>query len=266
MDDQFRLDGRVALICGAGGGIGSAIARGMASAGAAIAGLDHDTDALGATMRELDTGSSLGIEADVTDQQDIIRACDRVEAELAPVDILVNTVFVARNGAPETLTLADWRLNLDINLSSYFICAQEVGRRMIARGAGGSIINISSIAGTSAVGRRSLPYSVCKAGINLLTKELAVEWAKYGIRVNAIQPCQIMTPGLKKRMEAHPFDEDTMSRILGGIPMNRFGEPAEVAGPAVFLASPAASLVTGALLAVDGGNLAMNAGGSHTYH
>jgi NAD(P)-dependent dehydrogenase (short-subunit alcohol dehydrogenase family) len=265
--NPFRLDGKVALITGGGGGLGSAIALAMARAGAAIVAFERDPQALASLTSSLEGAGAtlLGIEGNASEPDEVAGAFQRAEDTLGPVDVLVNTAFVLKLSAPESLSLEDWRFNLDMGLTCYFLCSQEAGRRMIARGRGGCIINISSIAGRNAVGRRSFVYSISKAGVDMMTKELAVEWAKHGIRVNAIQPVQVLTPGLRKRMAEHPFDEHTMSRILGGIPFNRMGEPDEIADPVVFLASDAARFITGALLPVDGGNLAMNAGGSHTY-
>jgi NAD(P)-dependent dehydrogenase (short-subunit alcohol dehydrogenase family) len=265
--DPFRLDNKVVLITGAGGGLGSAIAHAMAKAGANIAALEQDRDALSSLAASFASVESrlLDIAGDATDPSSIASAFQRTEDTLGPVDVLVNTAFVAKLDAPEVLSLADWKLNLDLNLTGYFLCAQEAGKRMIERARGGCVLNISSIAGAGAMGRRSFAYSICKAAVDMMTKELAVEWAKYGIRVNAIQPAQVMTPGLQKRMVEHPFDQLTMARIMGGIPFNRMGLPEEIADPVVFLASDAARFITGALLPVDGGNLAMNAGGSHTY-
>ena len=265
--DPFRLDGKVALITGAGGGLGSAIAQAMARAGAVIVAFERDPQALAfiASLLEGAGAPFLGAEGDAAEPGSVSDAFQRAEELYGPVDVLVNTAFVWRQDAPEILRFEDWKFNLDVNLTGYFLSAQEAGRRMIGHGRGGCILNVSSIAGSSAMGRRSFIYSICKAAVNMMTQELAVEWAKYGIRVNALQPAQVMTPGLQKRMAQHPFDEQTMARILGGIPMNRMGLPEEVADPAVFLASDAARFITGALLPVDGGNLAMNAGGSHTY-
>jgi NAD(P)-dependent dehydrogenase (short-subunit alcohol dehydrogenase family) len=130
---------------------------------------------------------------------------------------------------------------------------------------GGSIINISSIAGATALGRGNLTHSVNKGGVNQLTRELAVEWAKHNIRVNAILPCQVLTEGFQRWLDSPEFDPNLMTNFLSGIPMNRLANPDDMVGPAVFLASDAASMVTGALLPVDGGNLALNAGGSHTW-
>jgi len=137
---------------------------------------------------------------------------------------------------------------------------------MIKRGKGGSIISISSIAGSSALGRGNFVYSVTKGGINQFTRELAVEWAPHKIRVNAIQPAQIMTPALKSIFTSSQLSaQKTRDRMLVGIPLDRFGEPEDVAKAAVFLASDAAAFITGHLLPVDGGNLALNAGGSKVW-
>jgi NAD(P)-dependent dehydrogenase (short-subunit alcohol dehydrogenase family) len=164
------------------------------------------------------------------------------------------------------LPIEEFRRVIEIGVTGSLLCAQEAGRRMIAAGRGGSIINISSIAGASAVGRGNLAHSVNKGAINMMTKELAVEWAKHGIRVNAILPCQVLTEGFQKWLDSPGFDQALMDRFLEGIPMNRLALAEDIAGPAVFLASDAAAMVTGTLLAVDGGNLAFNAGGSHTWH
>jgi NAD(P)-dependent dehydrogenase (short-subunit alcohol dehydrogenase family) len=134
---------------------------------------------------------------------------------------------------------------------------------MIARGAGGSIVSISSIAGSSALGRGNFVYSVTKAGIIQLTRELAVEWAPHRIRVNAIQPAQVMTRAMDRMLADPRLDPATLkARFLRGIPLDRIGEPEDVAKAVVFLASDAASFITGHSLPVDGGNLALNAGGS----
>jgi len=137
---------------------------------------------------------------------------------------------------------------------------------MIRRGRGGCIVNVSSIAGSSALGRGNFVYSVAKGGINQFTRELAVEWSPHGIRVNAIQPCQILTPALRRILADPRLDPETIKdRFLRGIPLGRLGEPDDVAKAAVFLASDAAAFITGVMLPVDGGNLALNAGGDRVW-
>jgi NAD(P)-dependent dehydrogenase (short-subunit alcohol dehydrogenase family) len=150
---------------------------------------------------------------------------------------------------------------LRTNLTGYFLNARAAGKRMIARGRGGSIVNISSIAGSSSLGRGNLAYGASKSGVNQLTRELAVEWAHHGVRVNAIQPCQFLNAGWRA-MVADPSRSALVQRVLSGIPIGRMGEPHELVGPVLFLASDAAAMVTGALLPVDGGNLALNPTGT----
>jgi NAD(P)-dependent dehydrogenase (short-subunit alcohol dehydrogenase family) len=257
----------VALVTGAGGGIGAATCLALARAGAAIAAVEVNSEALSATVEKLASEGArhTGLAGDVRLEDDVRRLFDEAEAQLGAVDLLVNTAFAARHDRPDELTTANWEYNLETTLTGTFLCAREAARRMIERGTGGSIVNISSIAGQNGMGRRNFAYSVAKGGVNQMTREMAVEWAKFGIRVNAVAPCQIMTPGFRERM-AHPdFDQSLMERIRSGIPLDRLGEPEEIALPVVFLASPAASLITGTILPADGGNLAMNAGGSHTY-
>jgi NAD(P)-dependent dehydrogenase (short-subunit alcohol dehydrogenase family) len=265
--DPFRLDGRVALVTGAGGGIGSATCLALARAGASVAALETVPATLAATISavEAEGGRAVPLAGDVRREADVHRLFDEAEAHLGPVDVLVNTAFAARHHRPDEMPLDDWEYNIEINLTGYFLCAREAARRMIERGSGGCIVNISSIAGQNGMGRRNFAYSVCKGGVNQMTREMAIEWAKFGIRVNAVAPCQILTPGFRERMQHPDFDDALMDRIRSGIPLNRLGNPEEIARPVVFLASPAASLITGVILPADGGNLAMNAGGSHTY-
>ena len=148
-----------------------------------------------------------------------------------------------------------------MNLTGYFLCARAAGARMVPAGRGGSVINMSSITGSSALGRGNFAYSVSKGGVNQLTRELAVEWARHRIRVNAIQPAQFHNAAWDE-MLADPSKRELVEHVVAGIPLGRFGEPVEMVGPVVFLASDAAAMVTGILLPVDGGNLALNAGGS----
>ena len=266
----FDLAGRVALVTGAGanGGNGHSIALGLASCGADVFVSDVDLPGAEETAREI---STLGRRAracrcDVGLPREIEAMFASFDAAFEHVDILVNNVGIGHRSRPEDLALGEWQRVLSTNLDGTFLCSMEAGRRMIRRGMGGSIVNISSIAGSSALGRGNFVYSVTKGGINQLTRELAVEWAPHRIRVNAIQPAQILTPAVR-RMFADPRleSERLRERILSGIPLGRLGEPEDVAKAAVFLASDAAAFITGHLLPVDGGNLALNAGGSRVW-
>lgn len=266
----FDLSGKVAVVTGGGanGGNGHAIAVALAEAGADL--LVTDVDEVGAaeTAREARAlgRRAVAVYCDNGDPEAIRAAGSALDEALGRVDILVNNVGIGHRSRPESLSLADWQHVARVNLDGTFLWSQEVGRRMIRQGDGGSIVNISSIAGSSALGRGNFVYSVTKGGINQFTRELAIEWAPYKIRVNAIQPAQILTPALKRVFADLQEGESTLrTRLLSGIPLDRFGEPEDVAKAALFLASDAAAFITGHLLPVDGGSLALNAGGSKVW-
>jgi NAD(P)-dependent dehydrogenase (short-subunit alcohol dehydrogenase family) len=262
------LAGRVAVVTGAAVGIGREIARVLAGAGAAVACLDLDGAGAAAVAGELTaTGArALGLACDVADGDAVTAAFDAVEEGLgAAPRILVNNAVVISHARPEELPLAEWQRVLAVNVGGAFLCAQAFGRRLIAAGdgGGGAIVNMSSIAGTGALGRGNLAYSTSKGAIDAFTRELAVEWAPHGIRVNAIKPAQTMTPSLEAVLADPALDGDAlMAGWLRSIPLGRLPEPRDMAAAVLFLVSDQARMVTGVLLPVDGGNLALNAGGS----
>jgi NAD(P)-dependent dehydrogenase (short-subunit alcohol dehydrogenase family) len=265
--EWFGLDDRVAVVTGAGanGGIGHAVALGLAHAGAHVFVSDVDAEGAAETAREvLRLGQrAVAVRTDLGQPADVLAMMEAVDREFGRVDILVNNVGIGHRARPESLSMEDWRKVVAVNLDGTFLVTRESGRRMIARRAGGSIVSISSIAGSSALGRGNFVYSVTKAGIIQLTRELAVEWAPHRIRVNAIQPAQTMTKAMDRMLSDPRLDPATLKeRFLRGIPLDRIGEPEDIAKAAVFLASDAAGFITGHSLPVDGGNLAMNAGGS----
>lgn len=266
----FDLTGRVALVTGAGanGGNGHAIALGLAACGADVFVSDIDTAGAEETAGQIRAlGRRAGaVHCDLAIADEITASFAAFDQAFDRLDILINNVGIGHRARPEELDLAAWRHVVAVNLEGTFLCTREAGRRMIRRNTGGSIVNISSIAGSSALGRGNFVYSVTKGGINQFTRELAVEWSPYQIRVNAIQPAQILTPGMRRMFSDPRLDPATLhERLTRGIPLGRLGEPEDVAKAAVFLASDAASFITGHLLPVDGGNLALNAGGSRIW-
>ena len=261
----FRLDDRVAVVTGAASGIGREIALTFARAGARVACLDIDVAACERTAGDVEAvgGASLAVECDVSRPEAVEAAFARVDERFGRVDVLVNDAFVPSHTRPQELELDEWSRVLDVNVTGCLLCSQAAGRRMIEQGAGGSIVNLSSIASSTALGRGNFAYSVSKGAIDSLTRELAIEWAPFGIRVNAIKPCQVLTPGLQELLDDPKFDSKTLlATWLHGIPLGRLAQPQEIAAAALYLACDAAAMVTGVLLPVDGGNLAMNAGGT----
>jgi len=270
-NNLFDLTGKVAVVTGAGahGGVGHALAVAFAQHGADVAVSDIDDEGARITGEEIEAlgRKALVVHCDISKLEDVDEFFAKVDESFGKVDILANVPYALPSRVrPHELTLEAWHKTLAVSLTGYFQCAQQAICRMLRQGTGGSILNIGSIAGVSALGRGNFPYSVAKGGVSQMTRELAVEYAGQGIRVNAILPAQILTPGLKKELLADPrFGERLRQRVLVGIPINRMLEPQDLVGPAIFLCSDAAVAVTGVLLPVDGGNLALNAGGSHTW-
>ena len=267
----FDLTGKTALVTGAGvnGGVGHALAVGFAEHGADVMVSDIDKPGADVTAEEIKAlgRRAVSVYCDISQPEDVESMFAEFDQQFDRIDILLNVPYALPSRVrPHELSLEAWGKTLAVSLYGYFLCARQALRRMLARGQGGSIINIGSIAGVSALGRGNFPYSVAKGGVSQMTKELAVEYAGQGIRVNAILPAQIMTPGFKKELLSDPrFGEELRRRFLVGIPINRMLEPEDLVGAGVFLASDASQAVTGVLLPVDGGNLALNAGGSHTW-
>jgi NAD(P)-dependent dehydrogenase (short-subunit alcohol dehydrogenase family) len=259
----FDLSGRVAVVTGGGGALGSVVAGALAQAGASVAVLDLSRDAAARVAAGLGESSrAIGVGADLSTEAEVDRAFDEIDQAFGTVDILVNAVSAPVDRyAPEDFPLHAWETMLAANLTSYFLCSRAAAQRMIAAGNGGSIVNFGSISGENALGRGSLAYSVAKGGVAQLTRETAFAWAPHGIRVNAVLPCQFVNDWWRGNL-TDPDRRKLVDRVVSAIPLGRMGEPDEIAGPVLFLASQAASMVTGVLLPVDGGNLAMNAGAS----
>ena len=254
----FDLSGRVALITGAGGALGSRMAAGLATFGADVVCVEPTAAQAAGTAQAVEQlgRHALALACDVRRSAEVQAAIEQVEAAFGQLDILVNAAGTGANYPAEAFPDDVWADQLALNLSGTFYFCRAAARGMLARGRG-SIINISSIAGAVGLGRGSAGYTASKGGVNNLTRELALEWAPRGVRVNAIMPCQFKTPANMRLLE-HPTygGEQLMQRWVSNIPLGRLGETDEIVGPVVFLASDAASMVTGHILAVDGGYLA----------
>lgn len=258
----FDLSNRVALVSGAASGLGKAMATGFAEAGADLVLADFNADGLATAAREMgDLGRRvLPVTCDVS-QPDQIRAMfELIDAAYGRIDIVGNVAGNARRNTPLDLTPEQVEFTLQNLVIGRLVCCQEAGRRMMASGAGGSIINLVSIAGINALGRNHLAYSMGMAGAAQMTRELSTEWAAKGVRVNAIVCAQLMNADLEERIAADPALGET---YLRGLPMGRLGDSNDIKGAAIFLASDASAWITGAMIPLDGGNLAKNAGGSH---
>lgn len=260
-----ELAGRVIVVTGSAQGIGRAVCLAAAEADMKVVGIDHNVEGGEATAR---LARELGAEAwfhacDISSPVVLEEVFAQIERVVGPTSVLVNNAALVIHSAPEDMTFADWQRVIGVNLTGQAFVAQHAGRSMIAAGSGGSIINLTSIAGVAALGRGNFSYSVAKAGIIGITRELAIEWASFGIRVNAVAPSQVYTEGFRKLIGNEKVaGGNILSSAVRGIPLGRLAEPADVVAAIMFLASDAASFITGVVLPVDGGSLALHPGGS----
>ena len=247
---RFDLNGQTALVTGAARGLGRAISLALAHAGADVALGLRDVNAHGGLVAEIEAlgRRALPLQMNMTRLEEIRSAVEAAVARFGCLDLLVNNAGIAPGNLAEDVTEEDFDLTLAINLKGTFFAGQAAARVMIPRRRG-CIINMSSQAGFAALPSESV-YCMTKAGIAHLTKCLAVEWGQYGIRVNAVAPTFIHTPGTESALSDPHFRNDVVERIAA---LHRIGEPMEVAGAVVFLASDAASLITGHTMLIDGG-------------
>lgn len=259
--NRFDLHGRVALVSGGSQGLGRAIALAFAQAGADLMlpsfGEDAGFERTAAQAAELGCRAEI-FPADMTDVSQIRELFGQIDREFGRIDILAAVVGPGYRCSAEDIDLENFERVVHGLTTARFCCCQEAGRRMLKQGKG-SIINIGSIGGVTALGRGNFPYSVGMGAVIQMTRELSTEWSSRGVRVNAILPAQVTNPGLEAFWTREPQVRD---RMLSGIPMGRFGTPNDIQGLALLLASDASAFISGALIPFDGGNLAMNAGGS----
>jgi gluconate 5-dehydrogenase len=252
--DMFSLKGRTALVTGGGGGIGSALAEALGSAGCAVAVAGRTREPLDAVVTRIEAAGARGlaVTADVTDESESIRMVEEVASAFGRIDVIVNAVG---GGAGKELHNAEaypreaWDWIMELNVRSTVIPTQAVARRMIETGTGGIVLNISSVRANLGINAGYSAYVAAKGAISSLTRQWATEWAKHGIRVNAIMPTFVDTPQVAMLLEDPAFKANIVNRI----PLGRVGETRDIVGPAIFLCSDAASFVTGHVLTIDGG-------------
>ncbi len=250
--DKFRLDGKVALVTGASGGIGAAMAKGLAEAGADVVchchtegGADETCEFIRSTGRR-----TAAVTGDMADKEAPKRLISEVVEEFGRIDILINNAGTIRRTPAVDFSEEDWSTVIEVNLSSVFRLSQAAGRKMVEQGSG-KIVNIASL--LSFQGGITVPaYTASKSAVAGLTKALANEWAKFNVNVNAIAPGYITT----NNTTALRADETRNRQILERIPTGRWGNPEDLAGTAVFLSSAASDYVNGHILVVDGGWMA----------
>jgi gluconate 5-dehydrogenase len=245
----FRLDGRLALVTGSSSGIGHALARGLAQAGAKVVLNGRNETKLKQAVEELEAeGLAVSAQAfDVCDPAAVAQAVAQLEQQHGPLDILVNNAGIQRRGPFHEFALADWNDIMRTNVDSMFHVGQAVAKGMVARQRG-SIINIASV--QSELGRPGIaPYTASKGAVKMLTKGMAIDLGPHGVRVNALAPGYFKTE-LTEKLVA---DEAFTAWLVGRTPSRRWGDVAELAPAVVFLASDAASFVNGHILYVDGG-------------
>jgi NAD(P)-dependent dehydrogenase (short-subunit alcohol dehydrogenase family) len=252
--EMFSLVGRIAMVTGGGGGIGSALALALGGAGARVAVVGRTRATLEAAARGVEAVGvdALAIVADVTEEASAEAAVRATVERFGGVDILVNAVGGGAGKAlhpAEDYPRKDWDWIMELNLRSTIVPTQPVVRRMIEGGRGGAILNISSVRANLGINAGYSAYVAAKGAISALTRQWATEWARHGIRVNAIMPTFVDTPQVATLLQDPAFK----AGIVGRIPLGRVGETRDLVGPAIFLCSNAASFITGQVLGIDGG-------------
>lgn len=245
----FSLEGRTALVTGASSGFGRYFAGVLHDAGARVVLAARRADRIEAEAARLGE-RALAVPLDVADEASIVGAFDRIAERVGVCDVIVNNAGIATTRPALEISAADWDSVVDVNLRGAFLVAREAARRLVAAGRPGSVVNIASILGERVIAGVA-SYTASKAALLHLTRSLAVEWVRHGIRVNAIAPGYFST-----EMNAGFFETEPGKAMIRRIPQRRLGELADLAGPLLLLASDAGAHMTGATVTVDGGHSA----------
>jgi gluconate 5-dehydrogenase len=250
----FDITGRVVIVTGGGRGLGAALARGFAEAGAKVVIGDQNGETAQASAAQIGErgGQAIAMGCDITDPRAVQALIDLAQQHFGALDVLVNNAGINIPKPVEDLSLDEWNRIVGVNLTGTFICCQAAGALMLAQGSG-CIINICSVHGhVGSYVHKAAAYNASKAGVINLTRSLALEWGERGVRVNGISPGALATELMAKRLSDPEYVRKTLERAA----IKRIGTPEDIVGAALFLASPAAAWITGHMLAVDGGWLA----------
>jgi NAD(P)-dependent dehydrogenase (short-subunit alcohol dehydrogenase family) len=250
MSNLFDLSGKVAIVTGGAGGIGQALALGLADAGADVVVTSRGLPKLEEVAKQIRAKGrkSLALSADVTNAKSVENMVENTLKEFTHIDILVNGAGLAIRKPADTFPIDEWQTVMDVNARGTFLCCQAVGRVMIKQG-GGKIVNISSVRGRYGLPANYAAYCASKGAVDTLTRTLACEWAKYNVLVNAIAPTVVETELTKELLADVEYAKTMKARI----PMGRWALTEDLVGPCIFFASDASNFVTGQILYIDGG-------------
>jgi gluconate 5-dehydrogenase len=251
MKDMFKLDGKIAIVTGGAGGIGEALAMGIGIQGGNVVVSSRNQEAIEKVARQITEASgnpAVGIPCDVTDEASVQHLVDQVMAKYGRIDILVNAMGMNIKHDAFEYPMADWDKLFNVNVKGTMIACKIVGKVMKAQKAG-AIVNLSSVRGIRGYTGGNAGYCATKGSVELITKALALEWAPHKIRVNALGPALVITPGTKHIAE----NPELAKKYAAAVPLGRIGMPEDMAGAVNFLVSEAASFVTGQTIYVDGG-------------
>jgi len=251
MKDIFKLDGKIAIVTGGAGGIGEALALGLGIHGATVVVSSRNQEAIdkvAAKVTEESGNEAIAISSDVTDEESMASLVDKVMEKYGRIDILVNAMGMNIKHDAFEYPVEDWDKLFDVNVKGTMLACKAAGKVMREQKKG-AIVNLSSVRGIRGYTGGNTGYCATKGAVELITKALALEWAPQGIRVNALGPALVITPGTKHIAE----DPKLAAKAAAGIPMGRIGLPEDMVGAVVYLCSEAASFVSGQTIYVDGG-------------